>query len=157
MEKQKRTTPRPNQASGKKTARNQTKRRGEIGEAAFLAKASAMGFGVAKLWGDSDRYDLIVDVSGRLLKVQIKSAHCVRASPGGGYNVRCCGHRRRSYQPAEIDLLVAYIVPEDMWYVFPPSAFRSMKSLRLFPHQKQKVSKFNQYREAWHFFHELHE
>ena len=103
MEKQKRTTPGQNQASEKKTVQNQTKRRGEIGEAAFLAKASAMGFGVAKPWGDSDRYDLIVDVAGRLLKVQIKSAHCVSASPGGGYNIRCCGHQRSSYQPDEID------------------------------------------------------
>lgn len=137
------------------TERNNQKRRGEIGEAAFLAKASSMGFGVAKPWGDSDRYDFIVDVLGRLLRVQIKSAHCISASAGGGYNIRCCGHQRGSYQPDEIDLLVAYIVPEDIWYVFPPCAFQTMKSLRLFPHKKQKVSKFNQYREAWHWFNEL--
>jgi hypothetical protein len=154
MEKQKRTTPGPNQASGKKIAKNQTKRRGEIGEAAFLAKASAMGFGVAKPWGDSDRYDLIVDVAGLLLKVQIKSAHCVSASPGGGYHIRACPHDRRSYTTDEINLLVAYIVPEDIWYIFPPDAFKTMKSMRLFPHEKQKVSKFNQYREAWHLFNE---
>ena len=138
------------------TERNNQKRRGEIGEAAFLAKASSMGFGVAKPWGDSDRYDFIVDVLGRLLRVQIKSAHCVSNHPTGGYNIRCCGHQRRSYTTDEIDLLVAYIVPEDIWYVFPPCAFQTMKSLRLFPHKKQKVSKFNQYREAWHFFHEMH-
>lgn len=64
--------------------RNNQKRRGEIGEAAFLAKASSMRFGVAKPWGDSDRYDFIVDVLGRLLRVQIKSAHCVSANAGGG-------------------------------------------------------------------------
>jgi hypothetical protein len=81
-----------------------TKRRGEIGEAAFLHKAASMGFGVAKPWGDSDRYDLIVDV------------------------------------------------PEDIWYVFPPSAFKTMKSMRLFPQHKQRTSKFEQYREAWHEF-----
>jgi PD-(D/E)XK endonuclease len=131
------------------------KRRGEIGEAAFLAKASAMGFGVAKPWGDSDRYDFIVDVAGRLLKVQIKSAHCESAQPGGGYNLRCCGHRRHSYRTDEIDLLVAYIVPEDIWYIFPPSAFQTMTSLRLFPHHKQKTSRFERYREAWHAFYEV--
>jgi hypothetical protein len=135
-----------------KTERNTQKRRGEIGEAAFLAKASSMGFGIAKPWGDSDRYDLIVDVSGRLLRVQAKSAHCLSQHPTLGYNIRCCGHRRNSYRPDEIDLLVAYIVPEDIWYIFPPEAFRTIKSLRLYPHKKQKVSKFNQYLEAWHFF-----
>jgi PD-(D/E)XK nuclease superfamily protein len=137
------------------TGRSNQKRRGEIGEAAFLAKASSMGFGVAKPWGDSDRYDFIVDVLGRLLRVQIKSAHCVSANAGGGYHMRACSRNRGPYTPDEIDLLVGYIVPEDIWYVFPPSAFQTMESMRLFPHKKQKVSKFNQYREAWHFFHEL--
>ena len=130
------------------------KRRGERGEAAFLAKATSMGFGVAKPWGDSDRYDLVVDVDGRLLKVQVKSAHCVSASPGGGYNLRCCGHRRKSYTAAEIDILVGYIATENIWYIFPPRAFKKMRSLRLFPHHKQKTSKFERYREAWEAFYE---
>jgi hypothetical protein len=132
-----------------------TKRRGEIGEAAFLAKAASMGWGVAKPWGDSDRYDLIVDVGGRLLKVQVKSAHRVSASAGGGYHFRAHPHQRTPYRDDEIDLLVAYIVPEDIWYVFPPSAFQTMKSMRLFPHKGKKTSKFEQYREAWGAFYEV--
>ena len=110
---------------GTSPPRRDTKRRGEIGEAAFLAKASSMGWGVAKPWGDSDRYDLIVDVCGRLLKVQVKSAHRVCAQPGGGYHIRAHPHQRVSYRDDEIDFLVAYIVPEDIWYVFPPSAFQN--------------------------------
>ena len=43
------------------------KRRGEIAEAAFLAKAASLGFGVAKPWGDSERYDFIID-SGLLAR-----------------------------------------------------------------------------------------
>ncbi|MGA9967606.1 MAG: group I intron-associated PD-(D/E)XK endonuclease, partial [Terriglobales bacterium] len=40
------------------------KRLGEQAEAAFLNKATSLGLSVARPWGDSDRYDLIVD-SGR--------------------------------------------------------------------------------------------
>ena len=40
---------------------NLTKRCGELGEAAFPAKAASMGIGVAKPWGDSERYDFIID------------------------------------------------------------------------------------------------
>ena len=126
-----------------------TKRRGEYGEAAFLTKAASMGIGVAKPWGDSDRYYFIIDAGGRLLRVQVKSAHCECAQPGGGYHIRAQPHRRTPYTTSEIDLLVAYIVPEDIWYVFPPSAFQHIKGMRLFPHHKQKLSKFEQYREAW--------
>ena len=37
------------------------KARGEAAEAAFLAKATGLGFGVAKTWGESERYDFILD------------------------------------------------------------------------------------------------
>ena len=56
-----------------------TKRAGERSEAAFLNKASQLGFGVAKPWGDSERYDFILDNGRRLLRVQIKATDCLRA------------------------------------------------------------------------------
>jgi hypothetical protein len=71
------------------------KRRGEIAEALFLAKAATMGFGLATPWGDSLKYDMIVDTGARLFRVQVKSAHRVSANKGGGYHVRACGHRGR--------------------------------------------------------------
>jgi hypothetical protein len=40
------------------------KKLGEQAEAAFLNKATSLGLSVAKPWGDSERYDLLVD-SGR--------------------------------------------------------------------------------------------
>ena len=57
-------------------ARFTGKRRGEMAEAAFVAKAVSLGFGVAKPWGDSDPFDFIVQAGGKLSKVQVKSAHC---------------------------------------------------------------------------------
>ena len=38
-----------------------TKRRGELAELAFTLKAASLGFGVAKPYGDSERYDFILD------------------------------------------------------------------------------------------------
>jgi PD-(D/E)XK endonuclease len=121
------------------------KRLGEIAEAAFLAKAAALGFGVAKPWGDSDRYDFILDWAGELWRVQVKSAH--RAGEDGGYSFRAHGQSSVAYKEDEIDALVAYIVPEDVWYVFPGNVFRSLRSLKLFPGGRR--SKFERYREAW--------
>ena len=121
------------------------KRLGEIAEAAFLAKAAALGFGVAKPWGDSDRYDFILDWAGKLWRVQVKSAH--RAGEDGGYSFRAHGQSSVAYKEDEIDALVAYIVPEDVWYVFPGNVFRSLRSLKLFPGGRR--SKFERYREAW--------
>jgi len=49
----------------------------------------------------------------------------------------------------DIDVLVAYIVPEDLWYVLPVSVFRRIKSMKLFPASRRRRSKFEVYREAW--------
>lgn len=56
-----------------------TKRAGERSEAAFLSKAAELGFGVAKPWGDSERYDFILDNGHRLLRVQVKATDSLRS------------------------------------------------------------------------------
>src|SRR5881398_2739497 len=48
----------------RKIKRVNTKRKGELSEAAFLLKAAGLGFGFAKPWGDSERYDFILDSHG---------------------------------------------------------------------------------------------
>ena len=130
------------------------KQRGELAEAAFMVKASELGFGVAKPWGDSDRYDFILDVEGELWRVQVKSAH--RAGQDGCYSFRLHTHSLQAYTAAEIDVLVAYVVPEDEWYVFPVRELGRLRSLKLFPGSRRKQSKFEKWREAWWVFGERH-
>jgi len=102
------------------------KQRGEMAEAAFVVKVAGMGYEVSKPWGESSRYDLVVDVGGRLVRVQVKSAH--RAGEYGGYTFHAHGNSYRVYRASEIDVLVAYVVPEDAWYVFPVAV--SLHALR---------------------------
>lgn len=124
------------------------KRRGEMAEAAFLHKASTLGFSVSKPWGDSDPYDLIVDSGSGLSRVQVKSAY--RGDKYGGYMISAHGNRRKKgYSLKDIDTLVAYIVPEDLWYVLPVTLFRRIKSLKLYPKPRRWSSKYNLYREEW--------
>lgn len=123
------------------------KRRGEVAEAAFVAKAARMGFAVAKPWGDSDRYDFIVDTGDRLRRVQVKSAF--RPGEDGGYSFHAHGHTMRAYGADEIDALVAYVVPENAWYVFPVRLIQKLRSMKLFPGSRRKRSRFERFREAW--------
>jgi hypothetical protein len=123
------------------------KQRGEMAEAAFLAKAAGLGFRVSKPWGESSRYDLIVDNGRKLLRVQVKSAH--RAGEYGGYTFHAHGNTSQVYRAGEIDLLVAYVVPAEAWYLFPVEEFRKYKSMKLFPSSRRRRSKFERFREAW--------
>ena len=120
------------------------KLRGEVAEAAFLARASSLGFVVAKPWGGNERYDFIVDSGQDFWRVQVKSTQMrVRSS----YRVRVAGHSR-IYNGAEIDFLVAYIVPENLWYVVPVGALGSRCHLGIYPNGGGWTG-WENYREAW--------
>lgn len=101
------------------------KQRGEMAEAAFLAKAAGLGFRVSKPWGESSRYDLIVDNGRTLLRVQVKSAH--RAGEYGGYTFHAHGNTACAYRASEIDLLVAYVVPVEAGICFRWRSFENTK------------------------------
>jgi PD-(D/E)XK endonuclease len=126
-----------------------TKRRGEVSEAAFLHKAAGLGVSVAKPWGDSDRYDFILDFAGRLSRVQVKTASRVG---NGAYSIHACGSDPgRIYTREEIDFLIAYIVSENLWYVFPVRLFIKIRHVKLHPFRKQPLSRYEKYREAWDY------
>jgi PD-(D/E)XK nuclease superfamily protein len=133
-----------NQACGSQLS---TKRRGEVAEAAFLHKAASLGFSVAKPWGESDRYDFIVENGVHSWRVQVKSAH---TSALNGYGFHACGnvHSQR-YTPRDIDFLVGYVVPEDVWYVLPIQLFSAITTVKVFPTSKRRMSRYEKYREAW--------
>ena len=121
------------------------KRRGEVAEAAFLIKAATLGFSVAKPWGDSDPYDFIVQSGANCWRVQVKSAYTRYRS---GYQTSMTGGtRRRAYTAADIDFLVAYAVPDDVWYVVPVEVFKRVGQIRFYPGSKK--SRYEIYREAW--------
>ena len=131
-----------------------TKRTGELAEAAFVVKAASLGFAVSKPWGDSERYDFILDSGPRTWRVQIK---CTESPNANGYQVQSTYTDRKQkghYTPADIDALVAYILPLNLWYVVPAHAFPASASLRFYPEGNisGRRPRFEQYREAWHLF-----
>jgi hypothetical protein len=124
------------------------KRRGELAELGFMLKAASLGFGVAKPYGDSCRYDFILDSGERLWRVQVKSTY---GSGPTGYRINAYGSTNSgffSYTPEEIDILVAYVVQENAWYVIPVKAFAPHRSLQLHP-SGGKSGQYEKYREAW--------
>ena len=127
------------------------KQRGELAEIRFMLKAAGLGFGVAKPWGESERYDFVLDTGNGFVRVQVKSTYVAR---GHVYSVTCGNgpeSKRKPYTSEEIDFLVAYIVAEDAWYVIPIAAFEPLRQLRLYPSgcRKKDSGRYEKYREAW--------
>lgn len=130
------------------------KRQGEQAELAFLYRTSTLGVVVSKPYGDSAAYDFIVDAgAGVLLRVQVKS---VAAFNGKDYHLNTGqgGRHKRGYTAGDIDLLAAYVVPCDAWYIIPVSALAGLKTIHLCPHRPSNY-KFEPFRDAWHLlFHD---
>jgi hypothetical protein len=123
------------------------KRRGEAAEAAFLARATHLGFTVCLPWGDSNRYDSVVELERGFLRVQVKSATLYAETR---YRVKTTGASGLVYTSREIDFFVAYVVPENIWYIIPIQAVGSRKGIRFYPHtRRQSRAMFEKYREAW--------
>jgi len=126
------------------------KRKGELSELAFMHKAVSLGFGVAKPYGDSERYDFIVDSGERLWRVQVKSTSAMQY---GAYRLntqRNTNGRALPYMVGEIDFVLGQVVPEDTWFVLPVEAFSPRKSVALYARDDRRVGEYSRYREAWH-------
>ena len=125
------------------------KQRGELVEMMFMVQASRRGLIVAKPYGDSRRYDFITDAGKRLRRVQVKStAH--RAGRGYCVNATSRRHSRAVYTAAEIDFLIAYVIPRNVWYVVPVAELRA-STFRVYPDGCKRGGLYEPYREAWHF------
>ena len=120
------------------------KKRGEWVELLFMTVAAGLGFIVAKPWGETARYDVIVENEGRFLRIQVKSTEMCT---GGCYlcELRMCGNR--PYEAGDIDYFAIYILPEDVWYIFPAKVLAGVRAVVLTPHRKGH--KYERYMENW--------
>jgi hypothetical protein len=159
-------TPRPKTPLEREDA---TKRCGEISELAFALAAARHRFGVSRPYGDSERYDVILDCHRchpqalappttyldarsrpRLIRVQVKATTQLVE---GLYRINA--HRRIHgravpYKLSEIDFFAAYVIPEDSWFIFPLPHILGKTALILSPKNRRKFHVNNPYREAWH-------
>jgi hypothetical protein len=123
------------------------KERGEWAEVRFLSRAMEQRFRVAKLWGDSAPYDLMVEQDGIAHRVQVKST--MRRPKPGAYPCHVPAGKRRVHILEEIDFVAAYIIPLDLWYIIPAGVVAMRKgSIWLAPWNRQ--GKYERYLEAWH-------
>ena len=114
-----------------------------------MVKAAQKGFATAKPYGDSRRYDFILDVGQRLWRVQVKSSS---AKQYGSYMVnlqRNANGEVVPYDASEIDFVVAYVMPCDAWFVIPVEAIYGRQSAKLCLHGNARSGKLGKYWEAW--------
>ena len=133
-----------------------TKLRGDVAEQAAILHALKRGWGVLKPIGDRLSYDLVFDVKGILVRIQVKCAWF--DEPLGNYvvdNRRTKTNRRvmlrEVYTSSDFDFALAYLPDRDLFYVFPVDVFISYASeVHLVEADKrQRKPRSAIYRDAW--------
>lgn len=133
-----------------------TKLKGDVAEQAVILQALNRGWGVLRPVGDRLPYDLLFDVNGTLVKVQVKCAWFDRAR--GNYvvdNRRTKTNRRlmvRSrYNTSDFDFALVYLPDLNVFYVFPVGVFIGYGSEihMVEAAKRQRKPSSTDYRESW--------
>lgn len=121
-----------------------------------MLHALRRGWGVLKPVGDRLAYDLVFDVCGVLIKIQVKYAWW--DEPSGNYivdNRRTKTNRRlmirAGYEQSDFEFALAYIEQLELFYIFPVDIFIGYGSeIHLVEASKrQRKPRSTNYRDAW--------
>lgn len=119
---------------------------GAIGEAAFIVEALKRGIETCIPYEQISPYDVLVKTKSGWKRVQVKT--CDSMHKCGGYKVTCSkrGDKVR-YTRKDTDLVAAYIIPEDTFYIVPIKEVRST-TLVVYPH-KEDTGIYETYKDDW--------
>jgi hypothetical protein len=133
-----------------------TKLKGDITEQAAILHALKRGWGVLKPIGDRLPYDLVFDVRGALVKVQVKTPWFDESRRNYVADNRRTKTNRRVmvrevYTPSDFDFALVFVPDLDLFYVFPVDVFISYASeIHLVEADKrQRRPRSAKYRDAW--------
>lgn len=133
-----------------------SKAQGELTELMFYTLAYRKGWIVSKPFGDNARYDFIVDATGRLSRVQVKSTsvkdHTGRHDRYTAVIAHGCKGKLR-YTKNDVDLIAVYVIPENAWYIIPIAELGGSIKINIRPFSPNSKGKYERFKEAWDLFH----
>ena len=133
-----------------------TKLKADIAESAVTTELLKRGFKVLHPVGDRLSYDLAIDLGGRLLRIQVKSAwYDMKAKCYVVDARRTKTNRRRMirqcYCADDFDFAIIYLADKGVFYVMPILVFCGYDSTVTFVEEekRQRRPKSADYRERW--------
>ena len=104
---------------------------GKTTELEVMLYMTKKGFSVSIPYGDKDKYDQIWDINGKLLRIQIKTAHLCTKNTGKAIEFKTTGTsngKTTTYSKEEIDYFATFW--EGKVYLVPVEETSSKKVLR---------------------------
>jgi hypothetical protein len=133
-----------------------TKLKADIAESAVTTELLKRGFRVLLPVGDRLAYDLAVDLDGRLLRLQVKSAWFNHKAKCFVVDVRRTKTNRRRmlrqrYSADDFDFAIIYLAERNTFYVMPVNVFAKYGSTVTLVEtdKRQRKPKSADYKERW--------
>jgi hypothetical protein len=133
-----------------------TKLKADIAESAVITELLRRGYRVLHPTGDRLPYDIAIDLNGKLLRIQVKSAWLVRSKNYYAVDARRTKTHRRMmrrarYNDDDFDFAILYIDDVPTFYVMPAAIFNSYKSTisLVETDKRQRKPQAFAYRERW--------
>lgn len=133
-----------------------TKLKADIAESAVVTELLKRGFKVLRPVGDRLPYDLGIDLEGRILRIQVKSAWFNAKAKYYVVDVRRTKTNRRRmfrqrYSSDDFDFAVIYLADLNVFYIMPQNVFSGFGSTVVFveTEKRQRKPKSVEYRERW--------
>jgi prevent-host-death family protein len=109
--------------------------KGNVAELAIATKAAQLGLSVLKPLTEHERYDLVLGIAGRLLRVQCKWASLcddvIKVRFGCSYHSPTRGYVKTTYGAHEVDAIAVYCHDLDRCYLLPIAAFAGKNTAHL--------------------------
>lgn len=133
-----------------------TKLKADIAESAVVTELLKRGFNVLRPLGDRLPYDLAVDLHGRSVRIQVKSAWFNAKDKCYVVDARRTKTNRRRmlrkhYDKDDFDFAIVYIADLNVFYIMPVSVFSCYRSTITLVEadKRQRKPKSANYRERW--------
>lgn len=110
-----------------------------------MQEAMARGLVVAKPYGDSLKYDFIVESGGKFSRVQVRA--CFGRIRNRYRLSTATGKKSEPYTADQIDFIAACAVPAHAWYIIPVHEISGRVRIALASHERRGY--FEKFRDAW--------
>ncbi len=123
-----------------------SKQKGNITELETMLAFMKLGYTVLTPYGDCNRYDFVVEVNGKFLKMQSKTSKEENDGATFKFSCRSCNRQNgkiihHQYSEDEIDYFVTTF--KNKVYIVPVKECGSDKRLRLIPPANNNISNVN--------------
>lgn len=112
-----------------------TNHKGNVAELAIAAEAARLGLSVLKPLTEHERYDLVLGVAGKLLRVQCKwgseKAGVISVRLSSCYHSPIRGYVKATYDGSEVDVVAVYCGELGCCYLLPVDLFAGRGTVRL--------------------------